>query len=242
MKKQLKVLTAMALILAALIVATAATENHEIIRINKGDAAKTIDIRLANLQRNITTVILQDMEGVCWYRESIRNEDGYSKRLNLNGMPNGYYFCYVNNRNVFISQHLYLSETDIVFLEPTQTNNPRAAFTVRTGSDRPVLMRITNEKPNTVCLQLANLQHQPTSIRLYTLGAGNAYHQKVSGEQAFAKSLNFDGMAAGTYFLSLNVGDAVVIQQIEYSPAGVRLGALSRLDIDPEQSAGLARN
>ena len=242
MKKHLKVLITMALTIAALIVATAATENPEIIRITKGEAAKTIDIRLANLQQQITSVVLQDMDGKCWYSESIWNEDGYSKRLDLNGMPNGHYLCYVKNRGVFFTQSFRLDAMDLVFYEPARAGNPGTAFAVQTGSERPVVVRITNEATNTVRLQLANLQEQPTSVRLNILGEGIAYQQSVTGEQAFVKNINLSGMAAGAYFLYLNVGNASVIQFIECSPAGLRLGALQRLEKTPVKSAGLAQN
>lgn len=241
MKKHLKVLVAMALTITALIVATAATKNPEIIRISKGEAAKTIDIRLANLRQQITSVVLQDMDGKCWYSERIWNEDGYSKRLDLNGMPNGHYLCYVKNRGVFFTQSFRLDDMDLVLYEPGRAGNPGTSFAVQTGSERPVVVRITNEEASVVRLQLANLQKQPTSVRLNILGEGIAYQQSVTGEQAFAKNINLSGMAAGAYFLYLNVGEAAVIQFIECSATGVRLGDLQRLEKTPAKSAGLAR-
>ncbi len=241
MKKHLKVLITMALTIATLIVATAATENPEIIRISKGEAAKTIDIRLANLQQQLTSVVLQDMDGKCWYSESIWNEDGYSKRLDLNGMPNGYYLCYVKSRNVSHTQSFRLSESDLVFLESNGAGNPGTTFAVQTGSKRPALVRITGEKDKAIRLQLANLQEQKAVIRLNILGEGIACQEVVTGEQAFAKNINLNGMADGAYFLYVNIGGGSVIQFIDLSPAGVRLDALERLDKAPVKSAGLAR-
>lgn len=120
MKKEIKVLVMMALAIASLVLATSATKNPEIIRISKGDAVKTIDIRLANLQHRGTSVVVQDMEGKCWYSESIWNEDGYTKRLNLNGMPTGHYLCFVKNRGEFFTRSFCLDETVEAHLDDAQ--------------------------------------------------------------------------------------------------------------------------
>lgn len=242
MKKEIKVLVMMALAIASLVLATSATKNPEIIRISKGDAVKTIDIRLANLQHRNTSVVVQDMEGKCWYSESIWNEDGYTKRLNLNGLPNGYYLCYVKSRNVSYTQSFRLSESDLVFLEFNGAGNPGTTFAVQTGSKRPALVRITGEKDKAIRLQLANLQEQKAVIRLNILGEGIACQEVVTGEQAFAKNINLNGMADGAYFLYVNIGGGSVIQFIDLSPAGVRLDALERLDKAPVKSAGLAHH
>lgn len=241
MKKQANVLIAMALAFATLTAAHAVAENPAIVRINKGEAAKTIDIQLANLRQHFTSVVLQDMEGKYWYSESIWHEDGYSKRLDLNGMPTGHYLCLVKNRGEFFTRSFRLDETDLVFYESAGAGNPGTVFGVQTGSQRPALVRITAEGANTVRLQLANLQEQPVLAQLNIPGDAIVYQQKVNGEQAFAKNINMDGMAAGMYFLYLTIGDAALIQFMEYSPAGVRLGALEHLDKTPPESAGLAR-
>lgn len=241
MKKRINVLITLALTIAILTVASAVAENPAIVRINKGEAAKTIDIQLANLRQHFTSVVLQDMEGKYWYSESIWNEDGYSKRLNLNDIPNGHYLCLVKNRGDLFTQSFRLDETDIVFSESAGAGNPGTVFGVQTGSQRPALVRITAEGANTVRLQLANLQEQPALAQLNIPGDAVVYQQKVNGEQAFAKNINMDGMAAGMYFLYLTIGDAALIQFMEYSPAGVRLGALEHLDKTPPESAGLAR-
>lgn len=238
----MNVLVTAALAIAMLIGTSATAEKPAIIKINKGDAAQTIDIRMANLQQQITFVVLQDLEGKCWYSERIMNEDGYFKRLNLTGMPNGHYLCYVKNRSTFRTQSFYLDKSDLVLYEPSKITNPGTAFSVQTGSKRPVIMRISGQETGSIRLQLANLQEQPTHIRLNILGDGSAYEKKVSGEQALAENIRLNGMPAGAYFLYLKVGDASVIQFLEFSADGVQLGGLERLDRTPVKSAGLAQN
>lgn len=242
MKNGTKVLVMAALALASLAFTTATTQKSEIIRISKGDAVKTIDIQLANLQHRNTSVVLQDMEGICWYSENIWNEDGYAKRLNLNGMPNGYYLFYVKSRDVSYVQSFQLRESEVVLLESSGAGNPGTAFAVQTGSERPALVRITSESDNAIRLQLANLQEQTALIRLNILGEGMAYEESVRGEQGFAKNINLNGMAYGAYFLYLKVGGASVIQFMDISPAGVRLDALERLDKAPVKGGGLAHH
>lgn len=243
MKKQVNVPIATALTIAFLIVATALAGNPEIVRINKGEAAKTIDIQLANLQKLTTEVVLQDLDGKYWYSEQIWKQDGYYKRLNLNGMPNGHYICYVKNRNVLHTQSFCLNETDLEFYESTGTGNLVKAFTVRTGDKRPVVVWITSEDAGTICLQLANLQEQETLIRLNVLGDGIAFQQRVSREQAVAENIHLEGMYSGVYFLHLKIGNASVIQFFEYSPAaGVHFDARESLEQSPAKSAGLVQN
>ncbi len=243
MKKQINVLIATALTIAFPIVATALAGNPEIVLINKGEAAKTIDIQLANLQKQATEVVLQDLDGKYWYSEQILKQDGYFKRLNLNGIPNGHYICYVKNRNVLRTQSFCLNETGLEFYESTGAGNLVKSFTVRTGGKRPVIMWITCEGAGTICLQLANLQEQTALIRLHALGDGIAFQQSVSGEQGVAKNIHLDGMYDGAYFLHLKVGNASVIQFFEYSPAaGVHFGARERLEQAPAKAVALAKN
>lgn len=242
MKNQINVLVAAVLLITALFTAAATAENPMIVRIDKGEAARTLTVQLANLQQQYTALVVQDITGKYWYSESIWNEEGYAKLLNLNGMPNGYYLCYVKNRSGLYTQSFRLDETDLVLFEHPESENSGAAFTFQTGSERPSIVRIKAGEGSQVRLQLANLQEQPTLVQLNTLGESIAYRQSIRGEQAFAQNINLGGMASGAYFLYVSVGQASLVQFIELSPSGVQLGALDLLEQVPVKRAGLASN
>ncbi len=54
-----------------------------------------LEVRLINLQKEDTTVKLEDMDGNEYYRKLIRNHNGFARSLDLNDLANGRYMLTV---------------------------------------------------------------------------------------------------------------------------------------------------
>ena len=242
MKKQVNYFVAMILCATALFVHPAAASSHIIARFTPGETAKTIEVQLANLQKKRTQVAIQDVHGKLWFSEYIDAEDGYTKKLNLTGMPDGAYLCFVQNKSDRHTRAFRLTQTTLTFFEPSGPSNSGAGVLVHTGGSRPCIARIAAAADPVIRLQLANLDQQDALIRLVALGDGIAFEQKVTGEYGYAKQLNLKGMPPGRYFLYIKIGDASLIQYIRFEPDGLQLEEIQRLEQSERGALATTKN
>lgn len=93
---------------------------------------RLLNIRLANLRRQSATIDIVSLDGVPVFGADIREENGYGRSLNLDGMAPGYYYVYVRHEEEAILQFFHLRETGLELIPPLQmgdliiaaTNNP----------------------------------------------------------------------------------------------------------------------
>lgn len=112
MKKQISLFVAMLLFSAATVFANQMPNvgNRLIVSIEKSaDAATSLDLRLANLEKQGTFVELRDLQGNTWFSQFVWRKHGYAKKLNLKGMPDGNYLLSVQHKEATIVQMLRLS-------------------------------------------------------------------------------------------------------------------------------------
>lgn len=230
MKNLVSFTSVLLLVLTAGFSAMAASTPAMIIRITPGEASKSIDVQLANLQRQRTQIAIQDVNGKLWYSEFCEKENGYAKRLNLDGIPEGQYICFVQNRRGRSTQAFRMQTNALSFFEAPAKSNVDDTHRVYTGVAHPSIVRIKAENANTIQLQLANLQHQNVLIRLNALGEGTAFEQKLQGHAGYAQKIDLTGMLPGAYFLYLKAGDAVLIQHLNLSAEGIQFGKLEKFD------------
>ena len=243
MKTQASVFIALLLAGIALITGAATRPaDRMIIRITKGDAAKTIGVQITNLQHQRTRVAVLHLDGKCWFSEFVTQTDGYAKTLSLSEMPNGDYYCYVGNAKGQFIQSFHIDGESLAFAAHSVSGNPGAAILFRTGySARPVIARIDNTDHETVQLRLANLQQQDCRIRLNAAGGDVVYEEKADGEYGFAQLFNMAGMAKGGYFISVKSGAGLLIQHFDLNKAGIEWGVLERLEPFTDKGDVLAK-
>jgi hypothetical protein len=111
MKKQIVLIAASLLFSTATIFASQMPtgENRLIVSIEKSEDAASLDLRLANLEKKGTLIQLQDEKGNNWFSQYVWRKNGYAKRFNLKGMPNGMYTLWVQHQDATIIQVLHLS-------------------------------------------------------------------------------------------------------------------------------------
>lgn len=242
MKKKYVFLTALVLAAVSIFAAVYFYNSDLIVRIKKGIEGKTIEVQLANLQGERTHVAVQDMEGKMWFSEYVWKEDGYAKKLKMTTLPEGHYLCFVNNAKGLFTQTFLAGVDDVAFFGESNADYVGKNQLIYTGNERAAMARITPEGFSTVGLQLANLQGEFTRIQLNTLGEAIAYEKSFSNQPAYAEKINLDGLAKGQYFLYVKIGEAGLIQFMDWTKDGLKLGKQEMFDFAPEGHKDLAQN
>lgn len=85
-----------------------AGENRLIVRIEKSEGPASLDIRLANLEKKGALIQLQDERGNNWGSQYVCRKYGFAKKLNLKGMPDGFYTLWVQHEDATVFQVLHL--------------------------------------------------------------------------------------------------------------------------------------
>lgn len=111
MKKQISLFVAMLLLCTATVFANQMPNvgNRLIVSIEKSNDQTSLDLRLANLEKQGTFVELRDLQGNTWFSQFVWRKHGYAKKLNLKGMPDGNYLLSVQHKEATIVQMLRLS-------------------------------------------------------------------------------------------------------------------------------------
>lgn len=71
-------------------------------------------LRMANLQQVGTSVSLHDLDGNLYFREYIKDHNGYSLKVNVAAMPEGRYIMRVQQKEVNKTQVIYKSDDRIL--------------------------------------------------------------------------------------------------------------------------------
>lgn len=127
MKKQIRLIVAMLLCTSVASFANNFTNSPSRLLVNiekSTDATACLDLRLANLEKQGTTISLQDLSGNNWYTHYVTREYGYAKRLNLQGMPDGVYTLSVKHRDATVIQVLRLSKGVLELSKQKQVEMP----------------------------------------------------------------------------------------------------------------------
>jgi|GEM_PF-3220546 len=127
MKKQIKLIVAMLLfgVVASFANQMPDNENRLVVHIEKAVGnATSLDLRLVNLQKKGTLILLQDVNGNNWYSQYVWRKVGYAKRLNLKGMPEGVYTLTVKHEDATVVQVLRLSKGGLEMSKQKQIEMP----------------------------------------------------------------------------------------------------------------------
>lgn len=66
---------------------------------------KTIELRLANLEKQYTYVSITDMKGKSvYFSEGVKNHNGFLKAINVRNLPNGSYLIKVKSKGEELNQ------------------------------------------------------------------------------------------------------------------------------------------
>ena len=224
--------------LAAFVLATGfnafAGSGRMIVKIEKGESAKTINLHIANLQDLRTNIVLEDMNGAVWLDEYAWGETGYAKKLNLNGMPNGDYVLYVKNSEDFHAQAFTVGAADIAFFKEqmeAKRGNVYAHFaTFDLGDKGTLITHFNGVGEQTLAIRLANFQKMPATIELMGLSSGVQLEENAIGENGYAKRWNMTGLSNGEYVTYVRTLDTTVALFFRLNENSVELLQLQRME------------
>lgn len=232
MKKQIILLVTFAMTIN--FAASANPTDRMIVRIEKTDAAKTIHLHLANLENKRTNISLIDVNGVGWYFEAIRKQNGFATNLDLSGLPIGDFVLLVECNGSQHVQAMSISEGEITFFNTPHgkdRQNGVAVLTSNASEEKGKLItHFSKESKQQASIQLANLLEQPASISLVSPTHGMMLFKDIDGENGYCGIWNLKGMFAGVYFFYVQSSDATVIQFFELKADSIEFKAMQRLE------------
>ncbi len=233
MKKYIILLAAIVFTATASFVPADREAGSIIVKIEKGDVPKTINLRLANLQNMRTGISIQSDDGTFSHSNYVWGKTGYAAQFDLKLAPDGDYILFLKNRKCMWVQGFTLKGDDIVLFQrprPARNGSFSEFVSYSEGTEGKLITHFTQKGDMSLDMQLANLQKQPTSINITALGAGIVFSQTVDKEVGFAESLNLEGFANGYYLLNVKAGDATVMQFFSISTKKLALGETQRLE------------
>lgn len=208
--------------------------NRMIVKIEKGDDAAFINLRVANLQKVTTKIALFDVTGKSWYHEYVSDEDGYAKKVITAGMPNNDYILYVGNENGHYMQAFSIASEKIAFFEktiPENLNRPIAQLvSYHSSEEGKLIAHLTKEENHSVGVLLANLKWKPTEIKIVRNTGEVILKEKVEDNIGYATKFNMKGMPDGAYFLYVEASDAKVVMVFTVKENRVKFYDTQRLE------------
>lgn len=232
MKKLIFLFTSVAL--ALIFSAFTGTGGKMIVKIEKGESAKTIRLQLANLQDLRTCITIQDMEGIHWFDNYVWGEKGYAVNLNTQGMPEGDYFFEIKNRDNRHVQAFSIGKNDIAFFKEqpaTAREKSIARFASLNINEKSKLITyFTDEGNHKLGVQLANLQYQPALLRMVSLETGTMLTKEIAGVEGYAAKWNMEGMGDTDYLLYVRSGDANVVVFFQLNKNRLEMQSIQRFE------------
>lgn len=89
---------------------TSSTPDEDPIFRVKPIESKSFQVTLANLKKTTTSISLTNLSGTTFFKETIKKHNGYSKKLNLNKLPNGRYVLTVKQNGEKYSKVIYVDD------------------------------------------------------------------------------------------------------------------------------------
>lgn len=183
-----------------------------IVKIEKGEIARTIEVRLANLEKMFTKVAIQDYNGTVWFDKPVNKENGYAARLNLADMPDGDYVLFVENKSGVWVQAINIRGNEVAFFEKINTDATASLTSNEEGGKAKLITHITNNGDLKLGVRLANLRQRPSMLRIINLGVGITFMKEIEAENGYHGQLDLKGTSDGNYFLYIKAYDATVVQ------------------------------
>ena len=235
MKKYLVLLIACALACAFTFASGNDNGENMIVKFQKGDIAKTVIVRLANLEKLPTEVGVLGADGIFWYSKFILWKNGYATEFNLNEMPEGDYVLYVSNKKGAWVQTFNISFNDIAFFDkmPASSDTKGVATLVSLVEFEKgkLIAKFIDNGGLKFSVRMANLRKQPASIELVSLDKGAVFSKTVTNEDGYAIMIDLVGASNGSYFLYLHAADATVVQFLSITNNNdIMLGEIQRLE------------
>lgn len=231
-----------ALILASATLLRAGTTSELNLKIENSSQPGQVVIQLEGLDQQRTQLNIQDLSGKKWFSEQIRQQNRYSKTVKLSQLPVGIYLVQVKNDRVQQSRAFRFDQQQVTLFEATTDANAPGGLVLNAGGTGHAITRIAVTEAQTLRLQLSNIGTTPAALQLWAPDGSLRWEASFENQASVVKMLDLKALKIepGLYLLSIQIGSAVVIQELEQNSAGLQLGQAHQLSI-PMAGAEMAR-
>lgn len=233
MKKLIKIIPSFIFLIALHFSAFANVNSEQgnmIVRLQQ-QSPNILSLQVANLQDYRTQVAITDMNGKIWYSEYVWNKSGYSKNLNMDGMPTGDYVLFIQNKADRFTQVFSKIGLGLAFFETeNQDTEALAVLTANKAAKGNVICRFSKSADQTIGIQLANLQQKNTTVQLNTLKSEPVLNEKINNENGYSKKFNVQEMDHGVYYFVVRTGQQVYVQFFQITRESVQLAPRQVMD------------
>ncbi|MFK7813925.1 MAG: hypothetical protein AB8B59_15625 [Maribacter sp.] len=129
-----------------------------------------------------TLVSILDNDGVIIYTESVQGKDIYSKKFDLNNLPQGGYFLKVEETMKETIFSFAVVESKIVISEKTENTKP-----------------VFRKKEGRVFVNLLNLEKEEVRIKIVDSEFRIVFEEEISNEVLIEKVFNFEDAFKDSY-------------------------------------------
>ncbi len=78
-------------------------------------ADKQFVLHLANLEKQVTLIQIEDLKGRVYFNERVRNHNGYARKINLKKIPEGRYILSIKQDQKNFAQVMVVQDNKVVF-------------------------------------------------------------------------------------------------------------------------------
>ncbi len=209
--------------------------NGLIVKVAPSEQPRSIDLRMANLEKALTKVKVLDIWGYALLSQMVTKRDGYSHRINLNNLPIGEYVLRIEHPSGSFNHAFKLTDKTVVFFDAIMQNE---GFVKMTGQKKAVF-----SMPNCTVLQeklldvkVGGLQGNRVEAHICNLSGRVFQRTKVKQADTFRHQFDTTSLPEGEFMLVVRSDDRMVIQPFVKSDTGLQLNntLLSKAEASPE--------
>ena len=81
---------------------------------------KQFILHLANLEQQSTSIMIKDLSGTTYYRETVKDHNGFAKKINLRKLPEGRYVLSITQNDRQFTQVVLVDTEKLLFSKITE--------------------------------------------------------------------------------------------------------------------------
>jgi hypothetical protein len=223
----MKKLSLIVCLFAIVAMARGQSSDNLIFEVKNAGLEKNISVSLHNLHFEPADIAIMSMNGNTRYLKHINKDlNRVAVDIDLGKMKPGDYILKVASGERKDYQALFLTEEEVVLATYGDRYSPlKTKFGTTPYSKLVASFWVEEDAPSRLHVHLANLMHEPASIKIFDWNGQCVYREKIAGEIGYRTSFNFAEEASSKmYFVYVSASEAVVFQSVETNGRNTTLG------------------
>ncbi|MEO1259943.1 MAG: hypothetical protein AAFZ15_14210 [Bacteroidota bacterium] len=185
-----------------------------IVKVAPSEEGRAFELRMANLEKQLTKVKILDVTGYTLLSEMVTKEDGYSKLIKLDNLPIGDYLLHIEHPNGAFNHAFHLGGEAVSFFN---TINNESGFTQLVGGKKdaanfPGRFEATGKDLN---VQMNGLSGNTVKVHICNLKGKTYLRKKIKGVADLNENFNTEKLPFGEFLMVVRAGNKTVIQPFE---------------------------